>query len=283
MRAADHDQFWTMYNDRARPRIEACCRKLSRELTDHTMDPDDMIAWADDRVWRLLVKGGWPTFHDDPTPEQAIDRLCRNALVLSRWAYLALSRKHWRRASRAQAYVNGLSQAERMAMVKAAPTGLEQREQIAADLDRVRAILDEPTKRKLAASWPEESERRRIAMALEATDEQTRELIDETTGGEMKPNTVQQMRSRIRKQIRTIVDQVPRSGLALALIASAVVLTLTATAQAGPSMAREGEQTGGRKGMVLAGLDSVGQDSAGQNAGLNPLICGEQTGGRKKK
>lgn len=267
MKTRDHDQFWQFYNDRARPRIEAACRRLSREATDNTMDPDDMIAWADDRIWRLLEKNGWPTFHDDPTPEQAIDRLCRNTQVLARWAYLALSRRHWRRIARRQAYISGLSQAERMAMVKAAPTTLEKSEQIKVDLDRVRLMLDEQTRRKLAASWPEESERRQIALALHATDEQTRDLIDQSTGGSMKPNTVQQMRSRVRKQIRTIIDQVPHSGLALALVASAVLMVLSA-----PAMAREGEQTGGRGGACAQVQNTI-----------SPLICGEQTGGRKKK
>ena len=91
----DHNQFWDLYEQQARQPIERACRHQSRIKTDSSMDIDDMIAWIDTRVWTMLEKSAYPTFHDDPTPEEAIDRLIRHAPTLARWAYLALCRSHF--------------------------------------------------------------------------------------------------------------------------------------------------------------------------------------------
>ena len=37
-----HDLFWRMYDQAARPAIERACRAASSRLTSNTMDPDEM-------------------------------------------------------------------------------------------------------------------------------------------------------------------------------------------------------------------------------------------------
>ncbi|MEZ6243193.1 MAG: hypothetical protein R3B57_09130, partial [Phycisphaerales bacterium] len=193
MKPQDHDTFWRLYEKKARGPIARSCRAASRRLTDNAMDADDMAAWVDTRIWRLLEKSGWPTFHDDPTPEQAIDRIVTSAPTLARWAYLALSRKHFRREERKRQYLAGMSRAERLSMVSAEAGRVETSQQVRDDLAKIAAALGKKTAAQLAASWPDVSERRRVAMALGATRPEDDDLIDKTTAGEMKENTVQQM------------------------------------------------------------------------------------------
>lgn len=266
MNTANHDEFWRLYETKARRPIETACRRAAAKLSDGTMDPADLIAWVDTRVWRMLERGAWPTFHDDPSPEAAVDRIVDNAATLARWAYLGLSRKHWRRTEREHQYLGGMSRAERLAAVSTVGNGFEKGEAIKADLAKVRASLSDSLKAKLAASWPEKDERRRVAEALGATRPEDEELIRRTTEGDIKENTVQQMRSRARKRLSELFHTA-----APALLIGAILLAIGAASA--PAFA--GEQAGGRKG---------GNMSPQASSALLPadLLAadGEQSGGR---
>lgn len=260
-----HDEFWRLYELKARGPIEAACRRASAKLSDSTMDPADLIAWVDTRVWRMLERGAWPTFHDDPSPEAAVDRIVENAGTLARWAYLGLNRKHWRRAEREQRYLGGMSRAERLAAVSTVGNGFEKGEAIQAGLAKVRASLSDSMKAKIAASWPEKDERRRVAEALGATRPEDDELIRRTTEGEIKENTVQQMRSRARKRLSELFQ-----SAAPMLVIGAVILAIGVAAA--PSHA--GEQSGGRKG------GNRSADLVAVMPGDAVAADGEQSGGR---
>jgi len=286
MQADEQDRFWRLYDKNARPAIERACRSLSRSLTDNGMDPDDMIAWADERVWRMLERGRWPTFHDDPSAEVAAGRLAGNARTMARWAYLALSRRHWRRQSREQAHLAGLSRAERLSMVSARDEGAR-RADVEEELARLRAAIDRKVRQRLAASWAQTGEKHRIAMALGAIDEEDQALIDKVIDGKVKPNTVQQMRSRSLRRARDVFSDGRGAGAILLAIMASVLVAAPAKAGEGgertggrggivaptnASIASEGERTGGRKGSMSLG--------ASARASVQPPDD-ERTGGRK--
>jgi hypothetical protein len=54
MNDTQQGEFWRLYEQRGRQPIESACRRASRSLSDSTMDVFDMVAWCDDRVWRML-------------------------------------------------------------------------------------------------------------------------------------------------------------------------------------------------------------------------------------
>lgn len=295
MRHDQHDEFWREYDKTARPAIERACRSASARLTDRTMDPDDMSAWVHQRVWKLLERDAAPTFHDDPTPETAIERLVEHAGTLARWAYMAQCRRHWKREQNKAEYTERLSQAERMSMVSTVGNGFEQAESLTSELGKLKQALGPDLSAKLAATWPDKSERNRVAAALDATRPEDRDLIEKATDGTMKENTVQQIRSRARRKAEEIAAAMTRSSLAVATMAFVLGLGMTA------SVARaSGEQSGGRggsgqDGMSLVCDDSGGEQSGGRGGGLliamvsdgeqtgSPLISsggGEQSGGR---
>lgn len=294
MRLDQHDEFWQMYDKSARPAIERSCRSASARLTDRTMDPDDMSAWVHQRVWKLLGREAAPTFHDDPTPEVAIQRLVDHAGTLARWAYMAQCRRHWRREQNKAEYTDSMSRAERLSMVSVVDEGFEQQESLTSELSQLKNALGPDLSAKLAATWPEKSERNRVAVALDATRPEDRDLIEKATNGTMKENTVQQIRSRARRRAGEIASALTRSTVAVA--AAAFILGLGMTA----SVARaDGEQSGGRggsgQGAGLVCFESGGEQSGGRGGGLlvamadggeqtgNPLVAsggGEQAGGR---
>ncbi|MFG0326390.1 MAG: hypothetical protein ACF8SC_03865 [Phycisphaerales bacterium JB037] len=288
MNASDHGRFWDRYDREVRPAIERACRGASRTLTDHSMDADDMAAWVHQRVWKMLEKSAWPTFHDDPTIDKAIGRLVGNARTLARWAYLALSRRHWRRMEREQRYASEIGRTERLGMVRPDAPAPERAEEISTKLRQLRESLGESVRQRLAASWPEESEKHRIAMALGTDDAETEELIDRVRDGDIKVNTVQQMRSRSLRRARRIAEN---TGKLTALLVAGLVIALSAsTARAGES---GGERTGGRGGLSLpddtvGGTLALGGERTGGRGGkggkLTPLLAGgndgERTGGR---
>ena len=74
MNAHDHDQFWQRYDREVRPAVERACRQVSRLHADNTMEPGDMASWVHTRVWRMLEKQAFPTFHDNPSADLAIER-----------------------------------------------------------------------------------------------------------------------------------------------------------------------------------------------------------------
>lgn len=267
MKRADHDQFWSMYEREVRPAIERTCRSTSRSRTDSTMDIDDMIAWIDTKVWKMLESDVSPTFHDDPSAELAIERLKTHASTLSRWAYLALCRKHFRHLNRSSEYISGLSQAQRLAATSAVDTTIEDRADLDDALNSLRESLSSNDKQKLAASWIEKPDRHRVAMVLGATRKEDDRMITKASGGGMNENAVQQMRSRARKRAAEILEAAAKSS-ALLIVS---LFIFTASIASNPAIA--GEQTGGRKGKMTA--PSMQSSSA--------VIPGEQTGGRGPK
>lgn len=271
MNESMQNEFWALYEQNARHPIEEACRRASRSLSDSTMDVFDMVAWCDDRVWRMLRLDQAPTFHDEPTPEEAIERIVNNARTLARWAYLALSRQHWRRLERTQDVVAALSRTERLASVKAAQVGLEKQEEIQARLAEVRSSVSEKVRRQAAASWKEVAERHRVAEALGATDQEGQELLDKTMNGQVKPNTIEQMRSRSLRRMREVIAESAQSVKAL-LIVGVALLALGTSSKA----IANGEQSGGRGGTNMLGVDGAAHAlvAAVRESG------GEQSGGR---
>ena len=268
MKRQDHDRFWMLYEQQARRPIERACRSASRRRTDGTMDIDDMIAWIDTRIWRMLERDAYPTFHDDPTPEQAIERLINHSATLARWSYLALCRQHFRREQQKSQYLGGMSRAERLSMVSAVDTKIEKREELNAALGALRNALSDKDKQKMAASYVEKGDRHRVAMVLGAIRREDDREITKTLAGVVKENTVQQMRSRARKRAQEILSAATK----LPLVGMIAVLGAVLASTAAPAEA--GEQTGGRKGSRVV---EVGELLAHRGS----VIPGEQTGGRR--
>jgi hypothetical protein len=262
MKTRDHDRFWDLYERHVRQAIERACQRTSATLTDSTMDIDDMIAWVDTKVWRMLSNESYPTFHDNPTPEDAIERLKTHSTTLSRWAYLALCRKHFRQLNRRNEYISGLSQSQKLAMTSAVDTTIENRAELDQSINKLRETLTAKEKQNFAASYINKSERQRIAMIIGAIRREDDRMITKATGGGMNENTVQQMRSRARRRAAEILKNARK--LPFYLVASLVILSISLS----PTQARAGEQTGGRKGSMTAQMDPQ-------------PIPGEQSGGRR--
>jgi len=260
MKTHDHDAFWARYDREVRPIVERACQTASRLHSDSTMDPGDMAAWAHTRVWKMLENGTFPTFHDDPSVDQAIDRLTTHAGILARWSYLALSRRHWKRLERETA--SDLSRVEHLSVTKRADAEIEHREAVDEALAKVRETLSDSVRQKLAASLQDKSERRRAAMALGATRREDDRLMNQIDAGVFKENTVQQMRSRARKHASEALGASVRLPL---IVLAAMLAMLLAT-----PVAEAGEQSGGRKGTGM---------SAPITLVAEPIVCGIETGG----
>lgn len=271
MRSQDHDQFWQLYERKARQPIERACLHASRTKTDSTMDIADMIAWVDTRVWTMLEKSAWPTFHDDPSPEQAIDRIIKHAPTLARWAYLGLCRSHFRRLENRANYTGGMSRAQRLSMASSVDTKIEKREELDSAIASLRKSLTANDKQKLAASWIDKEDRSRVALVIGATRTEDDRLITKVSGEAMNENAVQQMRSRARKRAQEVLNSARK--LPVVLIAGVMLLTVGLA----PSTAKAGEQSGGRKGMTA----SVVPEPIILVARSAPVVPGEQSGGRK--
>lgn len=275
MNSSQHTEFWDLYESKARPAIDRACRSASRTLTDSTMDIDDMIAWVDTKIWGMLEKDGYPTFHDNPTPEQAINRIVTHAPTLARWSYLALCRKHFKRLKHNSEYISSMSKAQRLAATSAVDSKIDGRSGLDTAIEILRSKLSPNEKQRLAASWIDKSERHRVAMVLGANRREDDRMITKASGYGMNENTVQQMRSRARKRAQEILNQA--SQLPLLTIASILIFTISLTSA--PTYA--GEQTGGRKGMSAAHQSL--ETSAAMTLTCLEVIPGEQTGGRGPK
>lgn len=269
MNAHDRTDFWDRYDREVRPLVEAACRRASRALSDGTMEPGDMASWVHTRVWRMLEKSAFPAFHDDPSVDLAVDRLTTHAPTLARWAYMALSRKHWRRLGRETP--SEMDRVERLGATARSTAPLERREQIDDALARVRAALPDAVRQKLAASLPDKSERQRAALALGVTRPEDDRLIERVNAGAVRENTVQQMRSRARRHAAEALGSSIRLPL-LALLAGVVA--------AGAPRAYAGEQSGGRGGTPVAAVATPHQGACFTQSLLS---MGEQTGGRGGK
>ncbi len=268
MKPIDHDQFWMLYEQHARQPLERACRSASRRRTDSSMDVDDMIAWIDTRIWRMLERDAYPTFHDDPTPEQAIERIVSHSSTLARWSYLALCRSHFRKAQQRAEYLGGMSRAERLAMVSATDTKIEKREELDAALGSLRKSLSNNEKQKMAASYIDKEDRHRVALVLGAIRREDDRAITQTLAGVVKENTVQQMRSRARKRAMEILSAAAK----IPMIGLIAVLGLTISVSTTPAQA--GEQSGGRKGSRTIEIDQSLVHCHGA------VVPGEQSGGR---
>jgi hypothetical protein len=264
MNLADKDRFWNLYEREVRQSIERACRHQSRIKTDSTMDIDDMIAWIDTRVWTMLEKGAYPTFHDLPSPEQSIERLKKHAPTLARWAYLALCRAHFRRLENREGFMNGMSRAERLSMASAVDSKIERREELDQAIGALRKALNPTEKQRLAASVQDKDERSRVALVLGATRREDDAMIRKVNAETMNTNTVQQMRSRARKRAQEILDATRKAPL-WAMVGMAIMAISMTT-----SSVEAGEQSGGRKGKMVA-----------PEANPTPMSEGEQSGGRR--
>jgi hypothetical protein len=260
MTQVEQDEFWGHYAKIAMPAIERACRSFAKSLTDNAMSVEDMRAWVDDRVWKMVRRAAWPVFHDSPAPLAAAERVAEKSKLLARWAYVALSRQTWRRKAREAKLINGMSRSERLASVSSAPVDFEKFEELNGDLDRIRQAVSSKTRAQVAASWQDPEDRRRVALALDATTPADDALINKADAGEIKANTLDQIRCRTRKEIRSIL----KPGTLLVIVSAALGLLASA------SPAEAGEQTGGRPGRSALISGDVASDVA----------RGEQTGGR---
>jgi hypothetical protein len=236
-----HDRFWALYEARARGPVASACARTSRRLSGGQIDVDEMISWIDLKVWKLADRGGWPVFENEPTAEEAVARVIERADLLARWAYLAQVRGHWRRKSHEAEYADRV---QRLAATHGEPQALERREDIKEKLDMIRKGLDADLRGKLAASWIDESDRKRIATGIGATREADSKMIEKTTEGDMKRNTVEQMRSRTLKKVR---EAIANRGRPLAILMAVGAFALASS----NAFAGEGDQTGGRKGASM--------------------------------
>jgi hypothetical protein len=264
MNRVDQDRFWDLYECEVRQSINRACRHQSRVKTDSTMDIDDMIAWIDTRVWTMLEKSAYPTFHDNPTPEQAVERLKKHANTLARWAYLALCRSHFRRLENRDGFMNGMSRAERLSMASAVDSKIERREELDHAIGTLRKALNANEKQRLAASIQDKDERSRAALVLGATRREDDAMIRKVNAETMNSNTIQQMRSRARKRAQEVLDAARKAPMWAMVGLAIITVSLSST------IVEAGEQSGGRKGKMVA-------------PDANPLhVCeGEQSGGRK--
>ena len=241
----NEQRFWDLYEAQLRSEIERACASHARRL-GHAVDPDDMVSWTDCRVWKLLEPAPNPIIVEDATESDAIARV-RGALpMLVRWAYLAKVRK----ATRVRTREQGADQdvIESLGKAKAAPAAFEKSDTVKAGLDALRSRVSADVRSKLAASWPEACERERIADALDVNsddDKATREKVEQ---GEVKENTVHQMRSRSLKRTKAVFEG--SRDAAWRFLPMLLIAAIVAVVTVSPAMANDddddGEQTGGR-------------------------------------
>ncbi|MEM8756196.1 MAG: hypothetical protein AAGF47_00250 [Planctomycetota bacterium] len=233
--------FWALYEPDLRQHLERACSAHLRRVGG-PVDPDDMVSWAAQRVWKMLRDRPNQIIEDGVTAEQAAERVKTAAPLLARWAYLAHIRKEARHAERERASED-LEAVRRLSAVRAEPGAFERKQGVADALAAVRARASAQLRGRLAATWPAADERARIQSALDAQRDEDDDLRDRVNSGDLKENTVHQMRSRSLKAARDLFRD---AGRFLPLIA---VAAFVAAAFAGSAMANDddgGEQTGGK-------------------------------------
>lgn len=236
----EHNAFWDLYARLCQPMLEAACRRVVATRTDGGMPVEDLVAWVDDRVWRMVESGGEPLLRGCQTPESAASTIASHADLLARWAYLALCRSYWRRSEASRRHTRELSRAQSLAMVSRAGAGDGNngvhREDLATIIKQIRESTDQRTRARIAASWEDRSESKRIAQVLGVGGDEEL-IVEDAAAGKIKANTIDQMRRRSRTKVREALASV-RKG-AVVLVGVAVIAIASSDAVAG-------EQTGGR-------------------------------------
>lgn len=277
----DEAAFWRYYAERAQPSIERACRSSSRSLTDNQMSAEDMMAWVDDRVWRMTREGGKPLLEGVSDPDEAARRVADHAKLLSRWAHMALCRKHFRRKAAEQSFVAGMSRSERLAAASSAPVDFDAGEDLHAELDALRNNVNIRVRQQLAATWPDKAEAHKAAVALGAASDECDAAIAKTQSGEVAVNTIDQLRSRARKEVRNVFSDLRKKGaLVLALLLGVVVMAQDLATTELASVAFDADAP------AISPLDAEQTGGRGpRDRDNSPLVAmgvrnGEQTGGR---
>ncbi len=238
------ERFWDLYAADCRPAIEAACLAHLRRTGNRSVDSDDMISWIDCRVWKLVRERPAELLDESLSATEAAERIARASGMLARWAYMALVRTASRRASH-ERDCEDMDIVMELGQARSSVPRIEQSEATSAALGELRAKLGADLRGKIAASWKQPEERTRIAAALQADRHEDHQLRDRVFSGEIRTNTVEQMRSRSLHRSRDIMKSIRRS-FALVLIMFSVVLITTAPAHASGGGSDGGEQTGGR-------------------------------------
>ncbi len=241
----NEQRFWELYEAQLRGTIEKACVAHARRL-GHAVDPDDMVSWIDARVWKLIETAPNPVVVEGACEAQAIERIHGALPMLVRWAYLARVRQATRVRTREQSADQEVIEA--LGSAKAAPAAFERTDTVRAGLDALRSRVSAEVRSKLAASWPEACERERIADALGVNSDDSRATRERIERGDMKENTVHQMRSRSLKRTRAVFDGSRDAAwkfLPMLLIAAIVAVAAVSPAKASDDD-DDGEQTGGR-------------------------------------
>ena len=283
-----NERFWNLYYGGANAEVERACRSASRGLTGNTMCVEDMVEWVEDRLMRMEREQGWPVFEGAPTPEEAVERVTSGAKLFARWAYMALSRRHWRRQASIASSEAAMQRAATLSAVQQGDIKIELDESLRNDLAALREGVDHTTLARLAATWPEKREAKRVAVALGVVRKDDERLIEDVLEGNIKANTVDQMRSRARTKARAVMSGKIDSlrgvfGVAMRAAAPAIAVALTLL---GAQPAFAGEQTGGGRngGMAMSASPRSALDQDVTPGGLpGPMLIarggGEQTGG----
>lgn len=238
------EAFWELYQSQCRPAIESACVVHLRRTGTRSIDLDDMVSWIDCRVWRIVRERPPELMDATLGPEEATLRIARAAGMLARWAHLALVRSATKRAARERCTAD-IEVAIQLAQSRSSSSTLESSESTSAALNTLRAGLGAELRGKLAASWKEPTERERIATALDASRPEDERLREQIYAGEIRTNTVEQMRSRSLSRSRATMKSCNRAFLAFVLAATMSLFTAPqAFASGGGSDG--GEQTGGR-------------------------------------
>ncbi|MEL6497452.1 MAG: hypothetical protein AAF937_00085 [Planctomycetota bacterium] len=245
LRALDERDFWDLYERELRGEIGRACVSHARRL-GHAVDPDDMVSWIDCRVWKLLDSAPNPIIVGGATAADAVARVQGAMPMLVRWAYLSQIRKATRLRTREQ--TADQAAIESLGRAKAAPAAFERSETVRAGLDALRSRVSADVRSKLAASWPDANERERIADALDVNEDADRTTREEIEMGNVKDNTVHQMRSRSLKRARGVFEG--SRDAAWKFVPMLLVAAIVAVIAVSPAMANDddddGEQTGGR-------------------------------------
>ena len=238
------ERFWELYAASCRPAIESACLSHLRRTGNNAVDPDDMISWIDCRVWKLVRERPAELLDESLSPEVAAERIARASGMLARWAYMALVRSSSKRAHRERA-TEDLEIVMQLGQSQSSVSRIERDEATAQAINDLRSKLSAELRGRLAASWKQPDERAQIAAALDATRPEDEKLRDRVFAGEIKTNTVEQMRSRSLHRSRDLMKSIRRSFAVVLVMLSAALLT-TAPAYASGGGSDGGEQTGGR-------------------------------------